>query len=123
MSGAKFEAACRFVAHELGTGPSDGLNEPFEQLLMHGRKREAALLVVPLDWSVTLRRQGSGRSSAAIFGPSQADGVWAIADNDGLAVLAALAAAVLAGPGGFSPAGEAEDSNCPMTMLSPDSAV
>lgn len=98
MSAAEFEAVCRFIAHELGTGPSDGLNASFDRLLLDGRRREAALLVVPLEWSITLRRRGPGRSSAEIYGPSQPGGVWAVADDDGLAVLAALSAAILAVP-------------------------
>jgi hypothetical protein len=76
--------------------------------------------VVPLEWSITLRRKGTGRSSAKIYGPSQERGVWAIADDDGLAVLAALCAAILAGPSTVLLGREAGCSECPVTMFLPE---
>lgn len=94
----RFEAIARILAHELGSGPSDGMEDAFDALLAERREKEAALLIVPADWDISLGSDPGGRWAAAIRAPCQDTPASALADSEGAAILAALIAVILAGP-------------------------
>ena len=112
LQSKRFEEIGRVLAHELGSGPSDGMEELFSALLKHRRQREAALLIVPLDWAISIGADPNGRCAASIRAPCQTSPISAIADSEGPAILAALLGAIIAGPS------ESPDTQNPQAMLS-----
>ena len=98
LSRQRFEFACRYLGHELGTGPSDGLNAEFESLLARNRLREAACLIVPEDWTVQLVRTPEKRSIARISIPARQFPVHTTAIDDASAIIGTLLTVLAVGP-------------------------
>lgn len=99
---SRFETGCRLVASRLGGAlDDDGLDRHFQILLNAGDRLAAALLLLPGDWGYALHRDNSGQITATVFPPSISLVRTVQSDEEGAALLAAIA--VTWAPGQVTP--------------------
>ena len=95
----KFENGCRFIAGRLGGSLDDGgLDRHFRILLNAGDRLAAALLLLPGDWGYSLHRDNGGQITATVFPPSISLVRTVQSDEEGAALLAAIAVTWTRGP-------------------------
>ena len=95
----RFEWASRYLAHELGTLRDAEAEAVFDYLLKRDLRFAVGWSLVPPDWGIELRRDRNGKVTAAVTAPCQDQSVTVVTSDEGAAILAGLATAVMAGPG------------------------